>query len=156
MRTAAETVGFEAMKLLHRLMDGAARPDQPLLIAPEGVVERESTCAEYRDDGDVRRARGIHPATCLRRHQGGRTWCAICEIARRTLDKHFADRLGHSPAEEIRRVRLERARKLLAETGLSVGKVAELAGFRDLALFNATFRQHTGMPPTEFRKRERK
>jgi len=56
VRTAAETVGFEAMKLLHRLMDGAARPGQPLLIGPEGVVERESTCAEYREGGDVRRA----------------------------------------------------------------------------------------------------
>ncbi|MCX6873741.1 MAG: helix-turn-helix domain-containing protein [Verrucomicrobia bacterium] len=76
-------------------------------------------------------------------------------IARRTLDQHFADRLGHSPAQEIRRVRLDMARKLLAETALSVGRVAELAGFRDLAQFNATFRQHAGLPPAEFRQRER-
>ncbi len=51
---------------------------------------------------------------------------------------------------------LERAKKLLAETALSVGRVAELAGFRDLAQFNATFRQRTGLPPAEFRQRERK
>ena len=152
---AVDPVGFEALKLLHRLMDGAARPEQPLLIGPEGVVERESTCAEYREGGDVRRA-----VEFIRRHacEGIKVADVVrhLRIARRTLDQHFADRLGHSPAEEIRRVRLDRARKLLAETGLSVGRVAELAGFRDLAQFNATFRQLTGLPPAEFRQRERK
>ena len=155
VRTAAETVGFEAMKLLHRLMDGAPVPDHPLLIGPERVVERESTCAEYRGGGDVRRAvefirlhacEGIKVADVVRH----------LRIARRTLDQHFADRLGHSPAEEIRLVRLDRARKLLAETGLSVGRVAELSGFRDLALFNARFRPRTGLVPSEFRRREQK
>ena len=155
VRTAAETVGFEAMKLLHQLMVGAARPDQPLLIGPEGVVERESTCAEYREGGDVRRA-----VEFIRRHacEGIKVADVVrhLRIARRTLDQHFADRLGHSPAEEIRRVRFDRASKLLGETGLSVGRVAELAGFRDLAQFNATFRQRTGLAPAEFRQREQK
>ncbi|MEI7910331.1 MAG: substrate-binding domain-containing protein [Verrucomicrobiota bacterium] len=155
VRTAAETVGFEAAKLLHRLMDGAAPPDQPLLIGPEGVVERESTCAGYREGGDVRRAvefirqhacEGIKLDDVLRHLQ----------LARRTLDRHFAERIGHSPVEEIRRVRLERASKLLAETDLSVVKVAELCGFDDSPGLSAFFSKRTGMPPTEFRRRERK
>jgi len=45
---------------------------------------------------------------------------------------------------------------LLAETGLSVGRVGELAGFSNLAQFNAAFRQRIGLPPAEFRLREQK
>jgi hypothetical protein len=48
------------------------------------------------------------------------------------------------------------AKQLLTDTGLSVSKVAELSGFKDLSRFNASFRQQTGMPPTGYRKREQR
>ena len=38
-----ERIGYEAARLLDRLMDGAAPPPEPILLPPEGVVTREST-----------------------------------------------------------------------------------------------------------------
>lgn len=35
-----ERVGYEAAKLLDRLIDGKARTAQPLFIPPQGLVER--------------------------------------------------------------------------------------------------------------------
>jgi transcriptional regulator GlxA family with amidase domain len=39
---------------------------------------------------------------------------------------------------------------LLAETGASVGKVAELCGFDDSPSVSKFFRKHTGMSPAKF------
>ncbi len=43
MRLAGEQVGFEAAKLLDRLMRGGKAPRKPTLVEPRGIVARKST-----------------------------------------------------------------------------------------------------------------
>jgi len=62
-------------------------------------------------------------------------------------------RSSSAPAgkEEIRRVHVERAKLLLAQTDLKVQSVALQAGFRRYAFFVRRFRACVGMTPTAFR-----
>ncbi|NBP80973.1 AraC family transcriptional regulator, partial [bacterium] len=72
-------------------------------------------------------------------------------MSRRSLERAFQETLGRSPAMEIRRVRLERAKTLLATTDLPVPKVARASGFGTGEYLATLFRQATGMTPLKYR-----
>jgi AraC-like DNA-binding protein len=55
----------------------------------------------------------------------------------------------------VRRLRLERAQQLLAQTDLDVGRVALLAGFRTPGYLARVFKRATGLTPLESRRRAR-
>ena len=153
VRTPAEQVGYGAVKLLHELMDGGVPPEQSLLIPPVGVVERESTCATRHGFGDVRRALEF-----IRQHacEGLQVSDLVdhLRVCRRTLEKHFTEHLGHSPGQEIQQVRLAMAKSLLADTTLSISRVAELAGFQESSSLTTFIRKQTGLTPSQLRKRK--
>ncbi len=66
----------------------------------------------------------------------------------------FARTMGRTPRDYIRHLRVERARLLLATTGLSVSEVGLAAGFGEAAYFTRVFRAATGTTPREFRRRK--
>ena len=76
-------------------------------------------------------------------------------IARRTLELRFRVLLGRSVLGEIRRVRLERARFLLATTDLAMPAVAQAAGFGDAKQFATVFGVAEGLSPLRYRQRFR-
>ena len=59
-----------------------------------------------------------------------------------------------TPLQEIRRVRLERAKSLLRETRLSIGRIAVMVGFEEQAAFGKFFRQQTELSPREYREQD--
>ena len=73
----------------------------------------------------------------------------------RTFEIQFTDEVGHSVGEELRRVRLARAKDLLAKTEFSITRVAGLVGYADSAYFAKFFRQRTGQTPSEFRRQRK-
>jgi len=72
-------------------------------------------------------------------------------IARRSLERRFLAAVGHGIHEEIVRCRLERAKRLLASTDLSVKEVAASAGFLGPDALGRTFRRVEGVTPLEYR-----
>jgi transcriptional regulator GlxA family with amidase domain len=60
--------------------------------------------------------------------------------------------LGRSLHDEIRRVRMDKAKQLLRETTLDMPAIAEQCGFLSQARFSTVFRQQAGLTPTEFRR----
>jgi len=56
-----------------------------------------------------------------------------------------------STKEEILRVRLNRARQLLAETDFSLALVAEKIGLEHAEYLNVIFKKKTGLTPGQFR-----
>jgi AraC-like DNA-binding protein len=74
-------------------------------------------------------------------------------VTRRTLDRRFADAVGHSVLEEINTCRLSRAKRLLAETDLPVKSVARLAGFSSTERMRVVFIDREGVSPSRFRAR---
>jgi len=58
--------------------------------------------------------------------------------------------------EYLTRVRIERARELLASQDLRSYEIAEQVGFRDAHYFSLTFKKQTGYSPTEYREMQGK
>ncbi|MGH3488301.1 MAG: helix-turn-helix transcriptional regulator, partial [Actinopolymorphaceae bacterium] len=63
---------------------------------------------------------------------------------------------GCSPKEYVLRVRLNRAKELLAESDLRVAEIARKVGHDDPAYFTRMFTRRTGMPPSAFRLQQRR
>ena len=70
-----------------------------------------------------------------------------------SFSRAFRRKTGCSPMQHLIRVRLEKARKLLADTGLTVTETALRCGFHSLSHLTACFRKHYGITPTAFRER---
>jgi LacI family transcriptional regulator len=142
-------VGYEAAALLDRMIAGAPAPEQPVLLAPGIVVPRESTDVLATDD------RELADAICMiRRHACDglrlKDFARMTKLSRRTLERRVRSLLGRSPKEEITRVQLESAKRLLADTNLSVVAVAAKCGFSQPKYFSQVFHAKVGIPPTLF------
>jgi LacI family transcriptional regulator len=73
-------------------------------------------------------------------------------LGRRTLERRFRQAMGRSILSEIRRAHIERAKQLLSATQLSMPAIAESCGFSNASRFGITFRQLTGVTPSEHRR----
>jgi LacI family transcriptional regulator len=150
IRAAGDTIGFQAARLLNQLMQGEAPPAHPHFIAPLSIVSRQSTDSlAIRDPAIAKALAFIRQQANLpvrvadvARHAG---------VSRRVLERRFMDQLQRSPAAELRRFQLHRARQLLAETSLPMPQVAEKSGFGSQAYLAAMFRKHFNQTPKEFR-----
>jgi LacI family transcriptional regulator len=76
-------------------------------------------------------------------------------VSRRTLERLFTEHVGHSPSEEIRRVRLARVRQLLAGTDIGYDEVARMTGFAHLETMRRVFKGEFGISPGDYRLRGR-
>lgn len=70
-------------------------------------------------------------------------------VSRRHLTKLFEKQYGLSPEEYLARLRLEKAKELLAR-GQTVTEVAFSVGFESHAAFSVFFRKHTGLSPRDY------
>ncbi len=76
-------------------------------------------------------------------------------IGARYLARLFRQHLGTTPSRVARSVRVQRAKRLLDQTALSMTEIAAEAGFASLRSFNATFREVYRCAPTALRRRAR-
>jgi transcriptional regulator GlxA family with amidase domain len=76
---------------------------------------------------------------------------ARSHYSRRALQYAFLERLGCSPTQWIRTMRLERARRWLQEPqpGETVTRIAQACGYRSLNLFAMDFQQRFHVKPSE-------
>lgn len=68
------------------------------------------------------------------------------------FNRLFIRATNQSPYQFITGARIDRAKHLLATSGLSIQEVADRCGFPNVSNFSYTFRQACGMTPTAFRK----
>ncbi len=64
----------------------------------------------------------------------------------------FKEEMGISPISYLLKVRVERAKELLADPNLKIGNIALTVGFSNQQRFNEIFKKHTGMTPLHYRK----
>jgi LacI family transcriptional regulator len=152
---AAEQIGEQAAGLLQRLINRERPPRSPILVPPVGIVTRQSTNTLALEDPDL-----VAAVVYIREHAtkgiNVNDVLQIVPMSRRQLERSFRDRLSRSPAEEIRRVRLEQVKHLLATTDLPIPKVASACGFCGGEYLAAIFRQATGITPLQFRTASRR
>ena len=146
----SERIGYEAAAVLSRIMAGHAPPAEPIYFPPKTVVVRQSSDVIAIDDPDlsaVLRFIRQHAAEPI----GVDTVLASVPVSRRHLERKFSRTMNRTILAEIRRVRIDRAKRLLATTDLQMPAVARQSGFEGARRLAVVFRQVTGMTPTEYR-----
>jgi AraC family transcriptional regulator of adaptative response / DNA-3-methyladenine glycosylase II len=73
-------------------------------------------------------------------------------IGPRHLSRLFRVHLGATPSKVARTARVQRAKRLIDGTALSMTEIAGLAGFSSLRSFNAAFREIYRRAPTDIRR----
>ncbi len=146
--------GYEAARLLDRIMRGENVGADAHPIRPVGVVTRESTDVTAIDDRDVSTAvRFIRDHAC----EGINVEDVLEQIplSRRVLESRFKTLIGRSPHEQILKTRLDRVCLLLTETDLPLTRVAERCGFKHVEYLSAVFKKKIGTPPSTYRQNRR-
>lgn len=152
--TNTERLGFEAALILDRLMRGEQLRSRVLRIAPRGIVQRASTSSIACIDPDIAQAiRYIQDNACS--NISVDDVCEHLAISRRRLERRFREITHRSPGEEIRRVRMDRARALLAETDLSISEIAVRCGYSHSSTFATVFRATVGQTAAHYRRQSR-
>ncbi|BDS07521.1 XylR family transcriptional regulator [Oceaniferula spumae] len=146
--------GSRGMAKLEKLMAGEKLVNQHEMVPVHGVRVRGSTLGQSEGDLEILRARSIIRE---RAREGITVDMLVSEInvSRSTFEKRFIALTGQSPAQEIRRVRLDWARELLLTTDLPMAQLAPLVGFMDRRAFVVFFKREAGVTPTDFRKNNR-
>ncbi len=74
---------------------------------------------------------------------------AAVGISNRQLERLFAKHLKVSPFKFYLSIRLEKARDLLRQTGLSITEISILCGFTNISHFSRCYRKSFGVPPSQ-------
>lgn len=73
----------------------------------------------------------------------------------RNFARRFVEKMRMAPAKYVERVRIDAARRLLTDTDLSLGRIAERCGFGSAETMRQAFRRHINIAPADFRARFR-
>jgi len=147
-------IGYEAAAQLDRMLRGDPAEPHQIHLPPLGVTTRQSTDLVACSDPQVQQVlRFIHDHA----HEGidVRSVLKAVPMARRSLERRFQDLLGRSPADEIRRVKINRVRHLLDTTSMSIPDIAEACGFKYVEHMIPVFKKHHGNTPSRYRTEAR-
>ncbi len=146
-----ERIGYEAARMLHRLMDGETLTTSRLVLPPQGLVVRESTDFYAVDDELVASALAFIAANS-HRSIGQNDVAKAVHTETRTLQNRFRKVLSRPIVTEIRRVRIERAKRELSQSKRSLAEIARDVGFGKTMRMYEVFRRELGITPSEYRK----
>lgn len=145
-------IGYESIRLLHKLMRGGQPPPKPLLLPPVRLVPRASSDRQSVQDSEIGRVRqwirenAHRPLTV-------KDLLSETPLSRRTLERRFVAITGRSLHEEIETVRMERVQALLRESTLPLTQVAQQCGYTNYVTFSLAFRRFAGTTASAFRRR---
>jgi len=140
-----------AVALLDRMMDGKANRDTVISIKPKCVVTRRSTDVTAVDDETLRKATALISQD-ISSHFGPSQVAAGLGISLRRLNAMSRNELGHSVLDEIARLRIEEAKRLMISSDDKLSTVASVTGFCNASYFGKVFRRLTGQTPREWRR----
>ncbi len=145
-----DRIGYEAGRLLERILDGETPPDRPVLIPPRSVIVRQST--------NILAIPHEHVAGALKMIWEHYTEpidatrvAAEIPLSYTQLHESFVRYVGHSMAEELERRRVEHAQRLLASSDLKMTEVARRSGFGSADRMGRVFMRKLNTTPSDFR-----
>ena len=151
----AEQIASEAIRVLHGMIRGQPAPKERVRLEAMDLHVRESTGKMQGQICDIAAAlEYIQQHACT-----GLTVNALLNATQRVSNKtfhtHFKAATKQSPGEAILARQLDEARRLLAQTSLSMTSVAEKCGFTSSSDFARRFRAIQGSSPSDFRQQQR-
>ncbi|WP_425400272.1 DNA-binding transcriptional regulator [Aeoliella sp.] len=145
-------LGYRAAEMLDRMMRGQkVESARSVRIEPVGVVQRQSTDVLALDDPVVVAAlRDIRDRAC----QGitVRDVVRKLSMSRVAIENRFKAALGHTMHEEIKRLQMQRVKKMLRETDLPIREIASQAGFEYPQYLSNLFQRKFKQTPGEYRQ----
>jgi len=144
-----EAVGWAAAKVLKDLLSGRRRK-RMVTMPPLGLIARQST--------DLMKTRDPLVAQILRclREQAlsGQTITQIIQpipACRSAIESRFKQAVGRTLLQELKRIRLEEACRLLLESRMQVAEIMETCGYTCPKQFHREFKTQTRMTPRQYR-----
>jgi LacI family transcriptional regulator len=152
MLPALETMGFEAMRLLMELIAGKRTPGSIVRLSSVDLHVRESTGLRRPEICDIAGALDCINENACRGITVGQVIKQTQRVSKVTFHRRFQQVVGKSPAEAIRKRKLDEVRRLLTTTDLPLGMVSDLSGFSSANVLARVFRIAEGTTPRDFRK----
>jgi LacI family transcriptional regulator len=148
--TNLETLGYRGAALLEALMGGKPPPKEPIRVPAAALVTRKSSDLLAVDHRGVAKALRFifehnHEPITVKNLTG------VAAMSRRGLHKAFLEHLGRTPGQELHRIRIDRAKRLLAESTHKIEALAGMCGYQSANSFCIAFKQATGMSPKQYR-----
>ena len=146
----AREIGYQAAKLLHRLLNGQKAPSTPILIPPITVHTRNST--DYRSLSDPLVIQAMHYIRHRACH-GIKVEQVLdhLEISRSNLEQRFKNEMDRTIHQVIHEEKIARAKNLLEQTDISIQEIADICGYPSVQYFYSVFKKEFEMTPKEFR-----
>lgn len=147
-------LGRRAAEMLDHQLNGEQRPSQaiaPVLHRPKRVVERMST-----DTYPLKTPWLVDAVRYIRRNVA--SGVSADDVVKKvgfshpTVNRAFAEELGHSIKKEILHQRIRLACGMLKDTALSAGEISARCGYRSPQYFCHCFSEEFGMTPEAWRK----
>jgi len=137
--------GLELDLLIYRLLAALLIPDLGRTDPLERLRSRRHTGADRFDELIAYIHDHLHESLSLQRLE------ELSHYSRRSLQYAFQERVGCSPTQWIRTMRLERARRFLQQPNpdANVGSIAKACGYNSLNLFSIDFQQRFHLKPSE-------
>lgn len=148
--TNLEMLGYRGAALLDDLMEGKKPPREPIRVPAANIVTRKSSdLLAIRHKGVANSLRFIWQHA----HQpiSVKDLVEVAAMSRRGLHKAFLENVGRTPGQELQRVRIEHAKRLLAESDHKMEVLASMCGYQSANSFCVAFKQATGFSPKQFR-----
>jgi LacI family transcriptional regulator len=151
----AERIGYQAARLLDRMMRGQSPPPPETLYPPGGIVTRRSSDIIAVDDEMVGRALHFIRDHADRNLRVGEVAEAVF-VSRSVLERRMRQTIGRSPKAEIIRVRLQLVQDYLLSSSLTLTEIAERTVFHHPQYLAELFKKKLGQTPGQFRGNYRK
>ncbi len=150
----AQRIGWTGAQRLFDLMSGKSQEVGHVLVSPKRIVERASTETDPVEPLWLSEAlrfirkeipSGLNAEEVIR-HVG---------LSHTQVERVFVNVLGNTVHQEIARLRLREACRLLTETAHPAAVVSKLSGFTSPQYFSRLFSRHFDMTPVEYRRQNR-
>ena len=144
--------GYKIAEKLDKMMTGEDTSIENIEVQVVGVVKRKSTDILAIEDSVVADAiRFIQEH--VREGINVTNVCNDAAISRRVLERRFRNILKRSILDEIRRVRVELAARMLLETNMSISQIAFSLGFPTDNHIGRYFKKIKGLSPQAYRQK---
>lgn len=148
--TNLETLGYRGAELLDELMSGRTPPKTPLRVPAASIITRKSSdllAISHKGVANSLRFIWEHASDPI----SVKDMVGVAAMSRRGLHKAFLEAVGRTPGQELQRVRIDRAKRLLTETDHKVEVIATMCGYQSANSFCVAFKQATKLSPKQFR-----
>ena len=144
--------GFAAAEMIEELFQGRKPADR--VLGSSGISHRESTRRIYGNQTDIRLARDLIQREACNGLKPREVF-AIMHGSIRNAQIRFRSEVGKTVQEEIERVRLEKAKRLLRTTDKPISEISILCGYSTDSFLCNSFKQRMGCAMGAWRRRHR-